>query len=114
MNPLGKRKHLPGCCRQVLTSGDLATDLPSKLHIPLTASELDSASLHKPVVVPEKQMLLHLLHRVQAYADDNQQARPTKNSAEERYADRLQQHEREDRDCSKEQRAWKRYPRKNS
>jgi hypothetical protein len=46
------------------------------LHVPLPAPELHPTALHEAVVVPEEEVLLHLLHRVQPDADDDQQPVP--------------------------------------
>src|SRR5512143_3817978 len=39
------------------------------------AAELDAAFFHEPVVVAQQEMLLHLLHRIEGHADDDEQRR---------------------------------------
>src|ERR1051326_367050 len=45
------------------------------LHVALAAAELDAPFLHEAVVMAQQQMLLHLLHRVQGHAHDDEQRR---------------------------------------
>src|SRR5437660_1711165 len=47
----------------------------ASLHVALAPAELDAPFLHETVVVAQQQMLLHLLHRVEGHAHDDEQRR---------------------------------------
>src|SRR5262249_32884718 len=55
----------PGAPRNRMNTGAPALAWP--------AAELDSTFFHEAVVVPQQQVLLHLLHRIERDADDDEQ-----------------------------------------
>src|SRR5947207_7936406 len=74
------------------------------------AAELDSAFLHEAVVMPEQEVLLHLLDGVQRHAHDDQQGRTPE---AERHVEHVADDDRQHRDEGEEDRAGQRDPRQH-